>query len=575
MAAAAAVIIKKKREAEAAAKAAEDAEQTASASFNDFPVAIDELEIVQPTADEDGQASDETIVHELYLRVKDSLESKANYCNLAAFFVFVAMYMGVLYLQMDAWHTYQVASAHKALLPPDTFLFGGGVPDIYSWLNDTIINTIYVDAVCGDGVCSSVEEYPGFGNFGCQADCGYSARVTNVTVVFTPFDSLDDMSVSDWNLCMTSPAQFCWFPENQKFGPLLTTQVREKFAIPDGNWQIVINAPNGGVNGQVAFSDSKNATTKDADVASLYANVGEKESNLAEWGGCASRQDSSLADCRTTCSWFAVCSLMACSNIDRRGMAGLAADCYQTCDVNATLIVSKFQNMPCKEVAEAINNQSSFVALFKEVTSCTLDLAYDGRSPANGIEGLEFNAEGRLVSANKTTAGRRLLAEDALSHGRPGGFLAGLGSFTGGGIGSFATFPAESAALPYGAAAAAIHRDAVATLSSMTADAAGGRGGETGRRALAEVPPAPLPPPPPPPAQTEIFYWPGRPSNIWQSLGATDEQAMGVLEAATARALFTWTKEPCTSRFPINPYTNASRMVAFFCAYLGGPERLP
>jgi hypothetical protein len=57
-----------------------------------------------------------------------------------------------------------------------TSFFNGGGPgstgqlttndDFYTWLNESIINHMFHDAVCGDGVCSSPEEVPGVGRFG-------------------------------------------------------------------------------------------------------------------------------------------------------------------------------------------------------------------------------------------------------------------------------------------------------------------------------------------------------------------------------------------------------------------------
>jgi hypothetical protein len=61
-----------------------------------------------------------------------------------------------------------------------TSFFNGGGPgstgqlttndDFYTWLNESIINLMFKDAVCGDRVCSSPEEFPGVGRFGwCEA----------------------------------------------------------------------------------------------------------------------------------------------------------------------------------------------------------------------------------------------------------------------------------------------------------------------------------------------------------------------------------------------------------------------
>ena len=38
--------------------------------------------------------------------------------------------------------------------------------DFYTWLNQSVLATLYVDAVCGNNICESPEEVPGVGRFG-------------------------------------------------------------------------------------------------------------------------------------------------------------------------------------------------------------------------------------------------------------------------------------------------------------------------------------------------------------------------------------------------------------------------
>jgi hypothetical protein len=54
--------------------------------------------------------------------------------------------------------------------------FNGGGPgsvgqlstneEFYAWLKSSVIDVLFQDAVCGDGVCDSPEEVPGVGRFG-------------------------------------------------------------------------------------------------------------------------------------------------------------------------------------------------------------------------------------------------------------------------------------------------------------------------------------------------------------------------------------------------------------------------
>ena len=54
--------------------------------------------------------------------------------------------------------------------------FNGGGPgstgllsnndEFYAWLNQSLISTVFIDAVCGDGHCDSPEESAAIGRFG-------------------------------------------------------------------------------------------------------------------------------------------------------------------------------------------------------------------------------------------------------------------------------------------------------------------------------------------------------------------------------------------------------------------------
>ncbi len=40
--------------------------------------------------------------------------------------------------------------------------------------------------VCGNGVCEGPDEYPGFGRFGCQEDCGRHFNRTTLRIDLAP-----------------------------------------------------------------------------------------------------------------------------------------------------------------------------------------------------------------------------------------------------------------------------------------------------------------------------------------------------------------------------------------------------
>jgi hypothetical protein len=49
-----------------------------------------------------------------------------------------------------------------------------------AYIGETIVQPIWKDPVCGDGKCQYPWEFPAFGTFGCQADCGLEQNITQV-----------------------------------------------------------------------------------------------------------------------------------------------------------------------------------------------------------------------------------------------------------------------------------------------------------------------------------------------------------------------------------------------------------
>ena len=52
--------------------------------------------------------------------------------------------------------------------------------EVYDWLRNTFV-PIWADPQCGDGECEDQTEYPGFGRFGCTADCGRACQMMLAT----------------------------------------------------------------------------------------------------------------------------------------------------------------------------------------------------------------------------------------------------------------------------------------------------------------------------------------------------------------------------------------------------------
>ena len=72
------------------------------------------------------------------------------------------------------------STIENAILPGATQY--GSSDDVLSWL-DTTLTAIWVDPVCGDGVCETPFEYASYGRFGCRADCGKLSEIQNLTTL--------------------------------------------------------------------------------------------------------------------------------------------------------------------------------------------------------------------------------------------------------------------------------------------------------------------------------------------------------------------------------------------------------
>ena len=171
---------------------------------------------------------------------------------------------------------------------------------ILNWASD-VVNTLWTDAVCGDGVCSEPFEFPEYGRFGCKADCLRWIQTMSVTEVqidlyynFThprgSANPIDLQTDATWNLCpseqdeITGVAKIrhgkdCYYETEQTF-PLQTGQIQTILTdVPDGVWAVQLKKDMflkvGG-----AVRERKNVTHEEKRhrvlLAHHYANVARK-----------------------------------------------------------------------------------------------------------------------------------------------------------------------------------------------------------------------------------------------------------------------------------------------------------
>lgn len=105
--------------------------------------------------------------------------------------------------------------------------------EVLSWINESIIQRVFVDAICGDGICSETE-FPGFGRFGCAADCGAFQNVTSVTVDLTSFmKSKPVINLNKWDISHVIPSmkadpRFRWNIFSESLGDYVFLGDREE-----------------------------------------------------------------------------------------------------------------------------------------------------------------------------------------------------------------------------------------------------------------------------------------------------------------------------------------------------------
>ncbi|CAI7836287.1 unnamed protein product [Closterium sp. NIES-54] len=70
---------------------------------------------------------------------------------------------------------------------------------------------VWKDPPCGNRVCERPLEFPAFGRFGCEADCGVLPALRPLTLrLSSAFASLEYAQASSWNLCPQGLPSLCW-----------------------------------------------------------------------------------------------------------------------------------------------------------------------------------------------------------------------------------------------------------------------------------------------------------------------------------------------------------------------------
>eukprot|EP00897_Mesotaenium_endlicherianum_P002979 jgi/Mesen1/2709/ME000168S01775 len=151
------------------------------------------------------QPSEKDILDSLLEEYNFRAAYRLHFCTLLSFVAFIVVYLSMLYLQLANSDAFKMHEAMESLVPPFN-QFGKksltSFDSVYNWLNQSVVQNIWSEPPCGNGVCNAPVELPAgiYDGRGCALDCG---DVRNVTFVATLFGETARAYVRDptsWDL---------------------------------------------------------------------------------------------------------------------------------------------------------------------------------------------------------------------------------------------------------------------------------------------------------------------------------------------------------------------------------------
>ncbi|KAG2499695.1 hypothetical protein HYH03_002630 [Edaphochlamys debaryana] len=196
-------------------------------------------------------ARSQAIARELAERQAKVLERWRCYRALLLFLGFFGLFLGVLYAQRQATQSFYVYRSTSPVLQPGSDLMQDK-DAVYDWLQG-VLNSVWKDPVCGDGVCEAPFEYAAYSRFGCKADCGKLNEIQNLTRIQIDFyydfahpigsiPASDLLQQTSWNVCpvQTPFTDGCYFESDQTFDRLAGSTTLTLDDAPGGEWDLVI-----------------------------------------------------------------------------------------------------------------------------------------------------------------------------------------------------------------------------------------------------------------------------------------------------------------------------------------------
>ncbi|KAK3286177.1 TRP-like ion channel Pkd2, partial [Cymbomonas tetramitiformis] len=221
----------------------------------------------------DRELKRQRVLEDVHARCQKIRKDKADYVSLFSFLLFTAIYLNVLVSQRNAQVAFGVHKISQTLLITDSNTGNVINPitswgQVISWLNSTFIQAIWTDPSCGDTKCSLPQEFPAWGRFGCQADCGLEENVTHLRVwiehPYTNQDAIDEGNEHvyfTWDMCNENG--LCWFEADEHPTINLGEHSSVDLRVVDGTWTLYLtehydSSPNpvGGARGVIYQYDA-------------------------------------------------------------------------------------------------------------------------------------------------------------------------------------------------------------------------------------------------------------------------------------------------------------------------------
>jgi len=182
--------------------------------------------------------------------VTDRIERNSNYTACFCLTVFFLLACFVLVAQRDVAQAFMIEGSMFVALMGDLDIEAAELTrsdDFYDWLKATSISRIFSDPACGDGVCDSPDEFPGFGRFGCIPDCGRYKKTTKINVKLEDFF---EYSKSQTNAMHPDNSKM----SNWDFTPILD---KSKEIYPEYRWNLWSDTM-----GEYIFAEAQMPTTQ-------------------------------------------------------------------------------------------------------------------------------------------------------------------------------------------------------------------------------------------------------------------------------------------------------------------------